>query len=155
MGNNTRYDPEHQRREAERDRKQRAEAHLKAELRSNLLTALAAGPDAIFMVQCTAGHDLARLRLLHPAVRFVSSTGEPADRIVEVQVEVPSAEQFDPHEFSSAELLKIVRTRLWEETRIEPAERVALIRLLGDLTARLGSMAGRASDPKRSREADF
>ena len=142
MGNNTRYDPEHQRREVERDRKERAEAQQKAELKAALLTALVTGPDAAFLVQRAAGHDLVRFRLLHPDVRFVSSTGEPADRIVEVPVEVPSAESFDPHEVGNAELLRIVRTRLWEETRILQAERLTLIRLLSDLTARLGSMAG-------------
>ena len=118
MGNNTRYDPEHQRREAERDRKERAEAQQKAELKAALLTALVTGPDAAFLVQRAAGHDLVRFRLLHPDVRFVSSSGETADRIVEVPVEVAKAEPLGPHEVGSAELLRIVRSRLWEETHI-------------------------------------
>ena len=61
--------------------------------------------------------------------------------------------RLSPFSFPYLELLRIVRTLLWEETRIEQAERVALIGLLGGLTARLGYMAGNASGPKRSREA--
>ena len=143
MGSNTRYDPEHQRRELERDRKQRAEAHLKAELTAALLTALATGPHATTLVQRAVGHDLARLRVLHPAVRFVSSSGEPADRTVEVPVAVPSAEPFDPHEISSIDLLSIVKARLWEDGRIDQADRVALVQVLRELTSRVGSMAGK------------
>ena len=143
MGNNTRHDPEYQRREAERDRQERAEAQQKAELATALMTALRKGPDAIYLVQRAAGHDLVRMGLLHPDVRFVSSTGEPADRTVEVPIEVISSEPFDPHELGTAELLRIVRTRLWEDNRIEQAERVVLIALTRDLMARLGSMASR------------
>lgn len=143
MGNNTRYDPEHQRCEAEQERQYRAEAHLKAQLTTALLTALAKGTDAIYLVQRAAGHDLVRMKLLHPDVRFVSSIGEPADRIVEVPVEVASTEPFDPHEVGTVELLRIVRTRLWEDNRIEQAERVTLIALANDVMARLGSMASK------------
>ena len=83
------------------------------------------------------------VKALYPDVRFVSSIGEPADRIVEVPVEVASTEPFDPHEVGTVELLRIVRTRLWEDNRIEQAERVTLIALANDVMARLGSMASK------------
>jgi hypothetical protein len=143
VGNNTRHDPEHQKREAEQERQFRAKAHLKAELTTALMTALSQGPDAIYLVQRAAGHDLVRMGLLHPDLRFVSSTGEPADRIVEVPVEVASTEPFDPHEIGTVDLLRLVRTRLWEDNRIEQGERVNLIALTNDVMARLGSMAGK------------
>jgi hypothetical protein len=143
VGNNVRHDPEHQRQEAERDRRERAEAHQKAELTTALMTALRKGPDAIYLVQRAAGHDLVRMGLLHPDLRFVSSTGEPADRIVEVPVEVASTEPFDPHEIGTVDLLRLVRTRLWEDNRIDQGERVNLIALTNDVMARLGSMASK------------
>lgn len=77
----------------------------------------------------------------HPEVRFVLSIDKPADQIVEVPVESASASPFDPHERSSAELLKIFRMRLWEESRIKQGERGILSRLLGELTARMGIRA--------------
>lgn len=143
MGQNTRYDPEYRRKEEERERQERADSILREQLRDMLLTALRSGPDAIYLMQRAVGHDLVRLRLLDPAVRFVSSTGEPADRIVEVPVEVPSTEPFDPHELESAQLLQLVRTRLWEDTRISQAERVHLIALCSAIMQRLGSVAKR------------
>ena len=143
MGNSTRYDPEHRRREAERERLHQAEQHLKAELTGFLLTALAGGPDQASLLQKAVGHDLVRLRLLHPALRFLRSDGEPTDRIVEVLVEVPSSEPFDPHELENVELLRIVRARLWENTHIEQAERVELVSLCREMLGRLGSVKGR------------
>ena len=56
-------------------------------------------------------------------------------------MEVPSTEPFDPHELESAELLRIVKARLWEATRIGQAERVALIDLCRELLGRLGSVS--------------
>ena len=143
MGNNTRYDAAHQRKEDAREALERTDIRLRAELTDTLLTALRKGPDVIAGVQRMAGHDLARLGLLHPEVRFVRSDGEPTDRIVEVAVEVPSGEPFDPHELESAELLRVVRARLWEDTRISQAERVELITLCRDLIGRLGSLMGK------------
>ena len=84
-----------------------------------------------------------RRTLNYPHVRFVASTGESADRIVEVPVEVPNTEPFDPHKIGSVRLLQIVRTRLWEDNRTEQCERVALIALARDLLARLESLAGK------------
>ena len=129
------------RREDEADQTYRRDMRLKAELTHILLAALASGPDAAFLMQRMVGHDLARLKVLHPDLRFVSSQGEPADRIVKVPVEVPSTEPFDPHELESAELLRIVKARLWEATRIGQAERVALIDLCRELLGRLGSIS--------------
>ena len=142
MGQNTRYDPVHRHREAERETRERA-SQLRAELTDTLLTVLSRGADAAYLVQRMAGHDLARLGVLHPAVRFISSAGQPADRTVEVSVEVASTEAFDPYELESAELLRIVRTRLWEETRIEQAERVELLALCAEIQRRLGTVASR------------
>ena len=143
MGNNTRSDPEVQRREAAADAAHRRDQHLRTELTEALLQALKVGPDAAYAVQRAAGHDLARLKLLHPTIRFVSSQGEPADRIIEVPVDRVVEVLTDPHELASLELLRIVRTRLWEDTRIDQAERVQLIALCGDISKRLGSVAAR------------
>lgn len=73
MGENKRYDPEHQRKEAERERKALGEAVLREELRSILLTALGRGSDALHGVQRLVGHDLVRLKLLSPDIRFLDS----------------------------------------------------------------------------------
>jgi hypothetical protein len=140
MGQNTRHDPEFQRKEAEQELKALADAVLREELRSVLLTALGRGSDALHGVQRLVGHDLARLKLLHPDIRFLDSNGEVADRIVEVPVEVSSSEPFDPHELSSVQLLQLMRQRLWEDTRIQQEEREELIRLTTDITRRLGGM---------------
>ncbi len=140
MGENKRYDPDHRRKEAERDARERAELHLRAELQAVLLSALRRGSDAVHGVQRVVGHDLVRLKLLHPDIRFLDSQGEIADRIVEVPVEVPSSEPFDPHELSSAQLLQLVRQRLYEDTRIKQDERLELIRLTTEISRRLGSM---------------
>ena len=113
---------------------------LREELRSILLTALYRGSDALHGVQRLVGHDLVRLKFLHPDIRFLDTQGEIADRIVEIPVEVPATEPFDPHELSSVELLQLVRQRLWEDTRIQQEERVELIRLTTEITRRLGSM---------------
>lgn len=74
--------------------------------------------------------------MLHPDLRFLSSQGELADRIVEIPVDVPSTQPFDPHELERAELLRIVKAHLWEDPRILQIERGALIdpcELLGPL----------------------
>lgn len=143
MGDNKLNDPQYRRKMEEQARRERADAILREQLKDMLLTALRSGPDAIYLMQRAIGHDLVRLRLLDPAVRFVASTGEPADWIVEEPVEVQSTEPFDPHELESVQLLQLVRTRLWEDTRINQAERVQLISLCRDLLGRLGSVAGR------------
>ena len=140
MGENKRYDPEHQWKEAERERKAFAEVVLREELRSILLTALARGSDALHGVQRLVGHDFVRLKLLSADIRFLDTQGDVADRIVEIPVEVPSTEPFDPHELSSVQLLQLVRQRLWEDTRIQQQEREELIRLSTEITRRLGSM---------------
>ena len=140
MGENTRYDPEHQRKEAAQERKALAEAVLREELRSILLIALCRGSDALHGVQRLVGHDLVRLKLLSPNIRFLDTQGEVADRIVEIPVEVPSTEPFDSHELSSVQLLQLVRQRLWEDTRIQQEEREELIALTTEITRRLGSM---------------
>ena len=54
---------------------------------------------------------------------------------------VPSTEPFDPHEINSIELLGIVKARLWEDGRIDQADRVPLVQMLRELTSRVGSMA--------------
>lgn len=136
-----RQSDEELRREDEADQAYRRDMRLRAELTDILLAALARGPDATFLVQRMTGHDLVRLKVLHPDLRFLSSQGEPADRVVEVPVEVPSTQPFDPHELESAELLRIVKARLWEATRIGQAERVALIDLCRELLGRLGSVS--------------
>lgn len=138
-----RKSPEQERREYEADQAYRRDQRLRAELTETLLLALSKGPDVIAGVQRLAGHDLARLGLLHPEVRFVRSSGEPADRIVEVPVEVPSSEPFDPHELECTELLRIVKARLWEDMRVDQAERVKLITLCRDLLGRLGGITSR------------
>ena len=84
MGENKRYNPDHQRKEAERDARDRADLLLRDELQSTLLTALRRGSDALHGVQRLVGHDLVRLKLLHPDIRFLDIQGEIADRIVEV-----------------------------------------------------------------------
>ena len=78
--------------------------------------------------------------MLHPDLRFLSREGEPADRIVEIPVDVPSTQQFDPHELERAELLRIVRARLWEDPRTLQIERGALIDPC-ELLGRLGSVS--------------
>jgi hypothetical protein len=140
MGQNTRHDSEFQRKEAEQELKALADAVLREELRSILLTALGRGSDALHGVQRLIGHDLVRLKLLHPDIRFLDTQGEVADRIVEVPLEVPSTEPFDPHELSSVQLLQLVRQRLWEDTRIQQKEREELLALTTEITRRLGSM---------------
>ncbi len=70
MGDNRRYDPE--------CRRERADIILREQLKDTLLTALRTGADAAYAVQRAVGYDLARLRILHPEVRFISSTGRPA-----------------------------------------------------------------------------
>lgn len=128
-------------REYEADQAYRRDMRLKAELTDILLAALARGPDAAFLVQRMTGHDLVRLKVLHPDLRFLSSQGEPADRIVEILVDVPSTQPFDPHELESAELLRIVKARLWEDPRTLQIERGALIDLCRELLGRLGSVS--------------
>ncbi|GGJ79207.1 hypothetical protein [Deinococcus aquiradiocola] len=119
--------------------RERQEVQLRAELTDTLLTALSSGPDAAFAVQRAAGHELVTLGLLHPDLRFVSSTGEVADRTVVQGAPV----QPDPHELGNAEPLQLVRTRLYEDSRIDRREREALARLAQEILQRLGTLGPR------------
>lgn len=119
---------------------ERGDALLREELKDVLFTALRRGSDGVHGVQRLVGHDLVRLKLLHPDIRFLDSHGEAADRIVEVPVEVPSTKLFDPHELSSVQLIQLARQRLWEDTRIQQGEREELVRLTTDIARRLASL---------------
>jgi len=73
---------------------------------------------------------------VQPLLRFVSSH-EPADRIVEVPVNMPSTEPFDP--------LRIVKAFLWEVPGIEQPERLQPISLCLELR-RFGNVVGNDTD---------
>ena len=117
MGENKRHDPDHQRKVAERYARDRANLLLWDELESTLLTALRRGSDALHGVQHVVRHDLVRLKLLHPDIRFFDSRGQIANHIVQIPVGIPSSELSDLHELSSTQLIRIVRQRLHEDTR--------------------------------------
>jgi hypothetical protein len=131
-------------RETAEDRQQ--EAALLEQLKGNLLQALVASPDTLAALQREYGHELVRLQLLHPRLRFVDRASVMADRPVSLP---PPAPVIDVHDAGNVQLLALVEQRLHEDRSIRQEERETLAQLALDLLKRLGGMSGRSAAGER------